>query len=131
MEECQTIEIPYISLTWSCWTPWSKVGQRVYEGGANVPDAPGIYEVKLKSQDERLTIGRATSLRRRVKQNLAKGKCHPAGEKIAQDLASGILDTGDVIVRWAKTDRPAATEEALHKRHIHLFGDFPTYTEAT
>ena len=131
MEEHQTIEIPDISLIWSCWTPWLKVGQRVYEGGANLPKAPGVYEVKLTNQDERLTIGRSSNLRMRVKQHLLKAQGHPAGEKIKADIDSGDLDPNDMVVRWTTTDRPAAAEEALHKRHIQLFGDLPTYTKAT
>ena len=131
MEKHQTIEIPDISLIWSCWTPWLKVGQRVYEGGANLPNEPGVYEVKLKNQYQRLAIGRSSLLRMRVKQHLVKAHGHRAGEDMKAHIDSGILDPNDMVVRWATTDRPAAAEEALHKRHIQLFGGLPTYTKAT
>ena len=48
-----------------------------------VPQIPGVYEVRLDQNDERLTIGKASNLRMRVKQGLVKGMVpHSTGERI-------------------------------------------------
>ena len=129
MAEDTIINIPTIVLRWSDWTSWDslKIDARG-EGGVRVPNkTSGVYEAKYADGDERLTIGKAADLRMRIKQGLVKGKVpHSAGEKIrAQEKTSRI------VIRWAKTDRPAATEEELHKRHVAQFGKLPKYVEHT
>jgi len=126
--EKEEIKIEPIMLDWSKWTSWTdlEIDMR-YGGGVRVPDEPGVYEAKYTGEEKRLTIGKASNLRMRVKQGLVKGKTeHSAGEKIrAKESVSKI------IVRWAVTDRPAAVEEELHKRHQVKFGGLPKYTEHT
>ena len=63
----------------------------------------------------------------RIKQALVKGKMgHPSGEKIRAKE-----NTSKILVRWAITDRNAAVEEELHKRHLRKFGKLPKYVEHT
>ena len=80
----------------------------------------------LRNRD-RLVIGRASNLRRRVKEHLVMGTAsHHAGEQIrAQE------DLTKLRVRWAVTDRPAAAEEELHRQHVLRHGKLPTYTQRT
>lgn len=79
----------------------------------NVPDDPGVYEVIIDGKEERLTIGKAASLRMRVKQGMVKGNApHSSGERIRRSE-----DTSIIKIRWAKTDRPVAAEEELHRLH--------------
>ncbi|MGH9861982.1 MAG: hypothetical protein ACRD35_01015, partial [Candidatus Acidiferrales bacterium] len=96
--------------------------------GVKVPNRkPGVYEVKTFDAEERLTIGKASNLRQRVKQGLVKGKTkHSTGKRIG-----GAEDVSHLLVRWAETDRPAAVEEELHLRHIARFGRLPKYTKHT
>ena len=54
-------------------------------------------------------------------------------EYLADDsrvIAMVAISCGDfhVEVRWAETDRPAAAEEELHRRHRERFGRLPRYT---
>lgn len=129
----QEIQIPRIILNWSEWCSWSKLelDARTDFGAVSVPSSPGVYEARQTAAgalpDERLTIGKASDLRMRIKQGLVKGKIpHSAGKKIrAKESVSGIL------VRWAETDRPAATEEELHRLYKDKVGDLPKYTERT
>jgi excinuclease UvrABC nuclease subunit len=88
---------------------------------------PGVYEVGYADADERLTIGKASDLRMRVRQGLVKGKVpHSAGDKIrAREELSRL------VVRWAVTSRPAAAEEELHHRHKARFGRLPQYVSHT
>jgi len=127
--EREAVAIPPIVLDWSDWTAWSdlKVDAR-YGGGVRVPNRePGVYEAKCTDAEERLTIGKASDLRMRIKQGLVKGKVpHSAGQRIRANE-----DISRIVVRWAVTDRPAATEEELHKRYQAKFGKFPKYTEHT
>lgn len=132
MKETQRLTIPAIELNWSDWTSWEDTGRNVSEGGANLPHAPGVYEVGLRESDERLIIGRGSSLRMRVKQGLVKGDSpHSGGERIKEALDSGELDVRDLVVRWASTASPAAAEEELHKQHKDRFDDLPKYTMTT
>ena len=125
----QQINIPPIALSWSSWIPWDelKLDAR-YEGGVKVPNkVTGVYEAKYKDEEERLTIGKASDLRMRIKQGLVKGKVpHSAGNRIRREE-----DLSKIVVRWAITDRPSAVEEELHKQHIKKFGKLPKYTEHT
>ena len=121
--EEEKIVIPSIKLKWSEWVAWRDVERDVREGGISPPDEPGVYEVRYDDQEERLTIGRASNLRMRVKQGLVKGKVqHPAGKKIRKNE-----DTSRIVIRWAITDRPAAVEEELLGRYLARFGRLPKY----
>jgi hypothetical protein len=75
----------------------------------------------------RLTIGKASDLRVRVRQGLIKGLVlHSSGK--------GIRTNGNVakiVIRWKITVRPAAVEEELHNRHWIYFGKLPKYTDRT
>lgn len=127
--EIEIIKIPRIKIKWSNWTPWDelKIDARG-RSGIKVPNKkPGVYEVKYRDAKERLTIGKTSDLRMRIKQGLVKGKTpHSSGERIrAKENTSGI------VVRWSITDRPAAIEEELHKRHLTRFGKLPKYVEHT
>jgi hypothetical protein len=82
---------------------------------------------KYKNSNERLTIGKASNLRIRVKQGLVKGKIsHSTGDRIRNNE-----DTSNIVIRWALTDKPSCVEEELHKKHIEDFGHLPKYTKST
>jgi hypothetical protein len=125
----EIVNIPPIELTWSEWIPWNdfKIDAR-YGGGVQVPNGKaGVYEVKCIDSEERLTIGKASNLRMRIKQGLVKGKVpHSAGERIRKKE-----DISKIVVRWAITDRQAAVEEELHKRYQAKWGRLPKYTKHT
>jgi len=127
MEE-ETIKIPPIALKWSDWIHWDKIKEDARIGGIEIPKKrPGVYEVKYEDTEERLSIGKASDLRMRVRQGLVEGKTpHSAGDKIRANE-----DTIKIIVRWAITDRPAAVEEELHRRYLNKFGKLPKYVEHT
>lgn len=125
--EVEVINISSITLEWSPWYHWKDLLKPSRISGIKVPEGKGVYEVKHLGSDERLTIGKASNLRMRVKQGLVKGKIpHPAGEKIRSRES---ID--DLLVRWALTNRPSAVEEELHRRHIAKFGRLPKYVEHT
>jgi len=127
--EKEMFTIPPIALEWSKWTAWGDLTIDARSGtGVRVPNRkPGVYESKYVYDEERLTIGKASDLRYRIKQGLVKGKApHSAGDDIRASE-----DTSKIVVRWAVTDRPAAAEEELHKRHFATFGKLPKYTEHT
>jgi hypothetical protein len=121
--EREVMVISSIELEWSDWSAWEdiKADERRKNVTVRVPKEPGVYEAKYKDAEERLTIGRATNLRQRVKEELVRGNYpHDAGDNIR------LKETvADVIVRWAITSRPAATEEELHQRHRQRFGKLP------
>ena len=126
--ETQDIIIAPIRLEWSEWVSWNALMEDARSGGIRIPNKkPGVYEVKLKNNLERLTIGKASDLRMRIRQGLIKGKTpHSAGKRIrANENASNIE------IRWAETDRPSAVEEELHRAHLNRFGKWPKYTEHT
>ena len=126
--DVETIEIPPIRLEWSEWIPWDDLKADARKGGIKVPNGkPGVYEARHVGTEERLTIGKTSDLRMRIKQGLIRGKTlHSAGYRIRTDE-----DTSTVVVRWAITDRPAATEEELHQRYLKRFGKLPKYVEHT
>ena len=70
----QILKIPKIVLEWSAWTPWHDLAQDARIGeGVYVPNrTPGVYEVRRRRSQKRLTIGKASNLRRRIKQGLVK-----------------------------------------------------------
>jgi hypothetical protein len=127
MGEQVILEIGTITLDWSDWAPWIALLADARGGaGVAIPNGlPGVYEVKRSdhSGDERLYIGKAGDLRGRVRQGLVKGKLpHPGGAQIraGQDVAR-------LVIRWARTDRPAAAEEELHRAYRLKFGGLPEY----
>lgn len=124
----QVIDIPPIELEWSDWFAWDDLKTDARSGGVGVPNwVPGVYEAKYRDTEERLTIGKASDLRMRVKQGLVKGKTpHSAGKKIRANE-----DVSKIVVRWAVTGRPAAVEEELHRMHREKFSRLPKYTEHT
>jgi len=129
MIDVRQIQIEPITLSWSEWYAWSKfeLDARSDAEGITLPDSPGVYEAKLTDSDERLTIGRASNLRMRVKQGLVKGNVPHSSGKDIRDKEN----TSAIIIRWAVTDRRAAVEEELHRQHVELFGCLPKYTERT
>ncbi len=127
--EKETIHIPPIELRWSDWAPWDslKVDSRSGQGVIVPNKVPGVYEARIIGEEERLTIGKASDLRHRVKQGLVKGIAkHSSGKDIRASE-----NTSKIEVRWAVTNRPAAPEEELHKKHKERFGRLPKYTEHT
>ena len=116
----QILVIEPIALEWSPWTPWhALLVDARSEGGVRMPNRIlGVCEVRYPHEEQRLTIGRASDLRMRIKQGLVKGKAkHSAGKRIRTNE-----DVERIVVRWAATDRPAAAEEELHLRHRERFG---------
>jgi hypothetical protein len=86
-----------------------------------------VYEAKIIDDEKRLTIGKASNLRKRVRLGQVKGKIsHSSGDRIRDNE-----DTSKIQVRWAQTDRPSAVEEDLHKKHFEKFNEFPKYVEHT
>ena len=126
--ERELIQIAPIELIWSDWFKWHDIEVDVRKGGIRLPNGePGVYEAKYVDQEERLTIGKASDLRMRVKQGLVKGKTrHSAGQSIRENE-----NAIDVVVRWAVTDRPSAVEEELHRRYLAKFGKLPKYVKHT
>ena len=127
--DIRLVEIPIITLHWSEWFAWSKfiLDARSDAEGLSLPNSSGVYEAKLEDTEERLTIGKASNLRMRIKQGLVKGKtAHSSGNDIRVKE-----DTKKIIIRWALTDRPSAVEEELHRQHLEHFGKLPKYTDRT
>ena len=127
--EAEVIKIPSIELKWVDWVSWNQLILDSRSGaGVIVPNGtPGVYEVKYKDTEERLTIGKASDLRMRIKQGLVKGKIpHSAGKAIRVNE-----DISKLVVRWAVTHRPAAVEEELHGRYQSKFGRLPKYVQHT
>ena len=123
------IDVGPFVLRWSEWHGWRRLERDARSDplGVRLPDGPGVYEAKLRTSVARLTIGKASNLRMRVKQGLVKGKLpHPSGKHIRATES-----TVEVVVRWAETDRPSCAEEELHRRHIEEHGGLPKYTKHT
>lgn len=126
--DTQVLQIPPIWLEWSSWADWDDLMADARSGGIQIPNRkPGVYEARLKNSPERLTIGKASDLRMRIRQGLVKGKApHSAGNRIRVNE-----DTSNIEIRWAETDRPNATEEELHRQYLAQLGKWPNYTEHT
>lgn len=127
--ETQIIRIPEIELRWSEWISWNtfKLDARTDPSGVTPPSVPGVYEARLVDEEHRLTIGKASNLRMRIKQGLVKGKIpHSTGVRLKKEE-----DTNSIVIRWATTDRPAAAEEELHRQHVIRFGALPKHTQRT
>jgi hypothetical protein len=120
----EEIRIPNIVLEWSDWFSWDKLERKV----VNPPRSKrGVYEVKYADCDERLTIGKASDLYKRVVRGLVLGSLkHSTGKKIRTHE-----NPSELMVRWAEAERPAAAEEALHIRYRQDFGCLPKYTKIT
>jgi hypothetical protein len=116
------------SLRWSDWYYWHDLIKDARSGGIIIPNKKsGVYEAKLDTSEERLTIGRASDLRMRIRQGLLKGKAaHSSGDRIRE-----YEDLSRVVVRWAETARPAAVEEELHRRYVEKHRSLPKYTKHT
>ncbi len=125
----ETIRIPDIRLEWSDWYGWDRLwtDARTAEG-VRIPNGrPGVYEARYRDEEERLTIGKTSDLRMRVRQGLVKGKtAHSTGDRIRREE-----NTSTIVIRWAETSRPAAVEEELHRRHCERFGGLPKQTKVT
>lgn len=122
------IDIPRIVLEWSEWYEWERIALDARSpAGVHMPREAGVYEARKRDTSIRLTIGKASNLRLRVRRGLVKGKVpHSAGERIRS-----LEDTSQIVVRWAVTDRDAAVEEELHRLHAAEFGRPPLYTRST
>lgn len=125
----QLIKIGDFTLEWSFWYNWNliKVDART-KAGIHIPNRQsGVYEVRIKGAKKRLTIGKASNLRHRVRQALVKGKAkHTSGDRIRRHE-----DVRTLQVRWAETVRPCAAEEELHKLHESKFGKLPKHVKRT
>ena len=126
--ETQDLYIPPIHLEWSPWATWNELMEDARSGGFHIPNRrSGVYEARLDHDSERLTIGKASDLRRRIRQGLIKGKTqHSAGKRIRANE-----DVNKIEIRWAETNRPSAVEEELHKQYLAHFGKWPKYTDHT
>lgn len=128
----ETVKIPTIHLKWSKWHKWNVLkldSRRAPNRDVRVPNKQsGVYEAVYEDEEKRLTIGKASNLRMRIKQGLIRGKVpHSTGER----MKSENLDFSKIVVRWAVTDRPSVVEEELHKRHVEKYGDLPKYVKRT
>ena len=126
----QEIKLPLIVIEWSEWFPWKKFlihGKHPFLG-IKMPNKPGVYELKYLDSDERLTIGKASNLRSRVKQGLVKGQIpHSTGIRIKKAKE----DTSNLVIRWAVTIYPSAVEEYLINEYIEKYGKRPKYNKIT
>jgi excinuclease UvrABC nuclease subunit len=121
MAERIVLRIPEIVLKWSPWVAWNAVGK---PEGLSIPTRPGVYEVRHVGADqERLHIGKTTSLRRRIRRDMIGGK-HSTGRKMR-----ATEDLSRLVVRWAETSRPACAEEALRRRYRVRFDRLPDYDQ--
>lgn len=121
--QSQRILIPPIELCWSEWVSWDalKRDARNDPVAVSVPSASGVYEVRQAGEERRLTIGKASNLRMRIKQGLVKGKAqHSTGERIRR-----AENTGGIVVRWALTDSPSAVEEDFTSSMLRAAGACP------
>ncbi len=121
--DIQKIAIPPLELHWTDWYAWLELADDMIP----LPAVAGVYEARHAHEAVRLTIGKASNLRMRVKQGLVKGQLpHSSGERIRahEDVAS-------IVIRWAETERPAAAEEELHRLYKLAYGALPKYTKRT
>lgn len=105
---------------WSEWFPWSDIAT----GRIRAPRRAGVYEVRRRNRELRLTIGETNLLETRVSY-LVRGT-HSAGQRIrASEKVANLL------VRWAATERHEEVEQYLHGAHRDRFGCLPTHTRRT
>lgn len=130
MTDHQLINIPDITLEWSEWHPWTEVNKVVRDGGAKIPSCKGVYELRRPGvARERLTIGKASDLRWRLRQALVRGIGPHSSGVLIREREKETLN--DLEIRWAATDRPSAVEEELHRQYKVEFGVLPLYTKRT
>ena len=123
----QIIEIPKIILEWSSWYKFEDIKKNVRDGGVNLPDESGVYQV-IDKNGEIIHIGRASNLRMRVKQGFVKGKTpHSTRKRI---IENGI-NLNELKIQWAVTDYPNTIEELLHKKFKKEYGKLPKFTKVT
>ena len=126
----EIIQIPEIRLEWVNWVKWDdlKLDARKDREAPNPPAVAGVYEAKINDCDESLIIGRASNLRGRLKEGMVKGSVgHPPGKRLREKEVDNL---SRVVVRWAETERPAAVEEYLLKKHQKEFKRLPKYVHS-
>ena len=106
-------------LTWSDWCQWIAFDKWCN----NVPKVPGIYEAKFMHEMNRLTIGKANSLLRRIK--YLRTGTHSAGIRIRQNHPN---ELEKIVIRWAEVINPLSIERSLKQNHFKEYGTKPTYT---
>ncbi len=118
----EIIKIPEIKLDWSKYHTLDKIKE------IDIPKSAGVYRVKYN--DEIIHIGKASSLRRRVKYEFVNGdgENHSAKKRI---LKEGKINLKEIEIQWALTDWPNSVEEYLHKKFKEEKGKLPKYTKAT
>ena len=125
--EDEFLSLPPILLEWFRWQRWVDLAEHGVAMLELPFGFPGVYEARLKRDEQRLTIGKASNLGTRILYGLIRGTSpHASGRKIREHE-----DVSKILVRWAFTDRPAAAEEALHLDHIRRHGRLPKYTQRT
>jgi len=129
MSDVQPLTIPEIKLEWVDWATWTDLQRST----ANVyGKETGVYEVKYRDLDDsapRLHIGRAgnkQSLQSRIRAMVKGENGHSTGKRICVQE-----NIANLVVRWARTDRPAAAEEELHRLHKQKHGNLPKYDQHT
>lgn len=125
-KEQVTLRIPDINLKWTKWYSWNTLKENANKTKIAIPNTEGVYEVKLEGEKERLTIGKSTRLRTRIKTGLMGNGKHSTGEKIVKHE-----DLNKIFIRWSETDRPAAAEEELHRKYLEKHSTLPKYTQRT
>ena len=111
-----------VAVQWSEWFPWSDIAS----GRTRAPRRAGVYEVRRRDQDLRLTIGETNLLERRVSYLVKGTGPHSAGERIRASEA-----VANLLVRWAVTERHEDVEQYLHGAHWDRFGCLPAHTRRT
>jgi hypothetical protein len=105
----ELLQLPLILLDWSDWVDWTSI----LHSPKILPRSAGVYEVRRLGEKELLHIGMASNLHDRVRSGLVRGAFpHSTGERIRKAENCSSLQ-----VRWAATDRPAASEEELKRRY--------------
>ncbi|MBM3477153.1 MAG: hypothetical protein FJX75_28125 [Armatimonadetes bacterium] len=121
----QEINIPTMILRWSCGVRWVDIAG-IGESSEEVrvpPNEPGVYCVFRKGDIPALYIGQTTNLRRRIVDALVRGTAmHTAGTLIRENE-----DLSRLVISWGLTDRPAAVEEELIRRHMEEWRKLPQY----
>lgn len=110
------------AVQWSVWFPWSDIAS----GRIRAPKRAGVYEVRRRDQELRLTIGETNLLERRVAYLVRDTGPHSAGERIRARE-----EVVNLLVRWAATERHEEVEQYLHGAHRDRFGGLPTHTRRT
>ena len=119
------VTIPTVALDWSPWTPWTQLPLGASnQVGVNLPDSPGVYQVKHTGQEELLAIGTTPNIRIYVQQGLTQWpQLRSRGRHLPEHE-----DLGLVEIRWASVTRYDLAEVELLARHLARFGRLPKYT---